>query len=67
MRKRIITRIIGDTKDVSRNPKHRIERIYADLRAGLVAAGAVLAFETLTVGVSVGVILVAYLCTPWEA
>lgn len=66
MRKRILRQLLGDAREASRNPRHRAERIYADCRAGLVAAGAVLAFETLTAGVSLVIIIVAYIVTPWE-
>ena len=66
MRDRIKRQLFGDARAAAKNPRHRVERIYADFRAGLVAAGAVLAFETLTAAVSVVVIVVVYFVTPWE-
>jgi hypothetical protein len=66
MRSRVTRQIIGDATSASRNPRKRIEHIFADFRAGLVAAAAVLAFETLTAGVAVVVCVVVYFVTPWE-
>lgn len=77
MRKRLLSTLARNAardaktaaRDASRatsNPRHRLERIFADLRAGLLAAAAVLAFNLMPAPVALCAIVAFYFATPWE-